>query len=77
MSRASNGAALWIGLCQTCGKRSYPSKREARRARGQVAGHDSRHLSVYRCGDWWHIGHLPRMIVRGDAARGELRGRAR
>lgn len=58
-----------------CAKRSYPSRRAAKQARGRHrggVGHDG--LRPYFCDqhDAWHLGHLPRMIVGGWRARSDL-----
>ncbi len=44
-----------------------------RRMRGQ--GTASGHLNAYRCGVFWHIGHLPASVVAGDETRDDLRRR--
>lgn len=69
----STTAPLFGGTCP-CGKLRYPSRRAAkdaaRRMRGQgVAGP---HLNPYRCGDFWHLGNLPRAVVTGDVPRADI-----
>lgn len=59
--------------CLYCGKRAYISRKEARKVARQIRSH---HLSAYRCGDQWHIGHLPKMVTNGHATRAELGGAA-
>jgi hypothetical protein len=67
-----------VGTCATCGKRCYPSKARAKKVARSLRGDRSgQHLSVYRCGDsaYWHLGHLPRDVVRGVMGRDEIRPR--
>lgn len=63
------------GECATCGKLLFLSKAAAKRAARQMPHRDGR-LNAYRCGNFWHIGHLPRAIARGLASRDDL-GRSR
>lgn len=61
MSRRTNrrtAHALHVGRCRRCGKRRYPTRRDARRA-ARLA-HPGEHLRAYRCGGYWHIGHPTR-----------------
>lgn len=51
------------GTCTTCGKTMYPSRKRAKEMAKKLFPAD--HLSPYRCGDYWHFGHLPRSVVRG------------
>jgi len=59
--------------CNTCGKRTYNSRKDARQAAKQHPGH---HMSAYPCGPGWHIGHLPAGITGGTYSRNDLRGAA-
>lgn len=57
-----------IGLCDPCGKRTYPNRRVARRARRVLYPHEH-YMSAYRCprdGSLWHLGHRPagRALIR-------------
>lgn len=56
--------------CPDCGKYRYVSRRAAKAARRRV--HRSESMSVYRCGDYWHIGHTPRAIRTGEEQRSNL-----
>lgn len=67
-----NGGA---GECTSCGKLRFLTKAAAKRAASQLPHRQGR-LNAYRCGDFWHIGHLPRAIARGLATRDDL-GRSR
>lgn len=60
------------GNCST-GKREYVSKADARLALKRMRG-TTGHLDAYLCRgcDRWHVGHLPKMVIRGDATRGDL-----
>lgn len=63
---------VFVGTCPTCGKRSFRSRKDARRA-GRAA-HPGAHLSEYRCGDDWHYGNLPDAIRQGNRDRSWLEG---
>jgi hypothetical protein len=44
----------WV-TCDDCGKRGYPERADAKRARRRTAGG---HLAAYRCSSGlWHVGH--------------------
>jgi hypothetical protein len=60
------------GRCAVCGKVNFVSRKEAKVAGKQYG--DAR-LSVYRCGDYWHLGTLPLDIRRGVKGREVLRER--
>lgn len=62
--------------CPTCGKREYVSKAAAKHAIRAMKGRVGR-LNVYRCGNYWHIGHLPADVVMGRIARTDLTPRRR
>lgn len=59
----------WI-TCPTCGKRSYLSLHEARKARRSLPNHKG--MTVYPCGGYWHTGHLPEVVRKGRLTRGEI-----
>ena len=64
---------LRTSTCPDCGKRTYLSRKDARRAMkrwGDTAGYN-----VYRCGDGWHFGHKPTALRRGLTTRERLRVR--
>lgn len=66
--------ARWIGTC-VCGKRCYDSKAEAKRAARQIRGKRGGRLDVYRCDHdrrYWHIGHPPPALSRGEIARADV-----
>lgn len=66
--------ALDCGTCPRCGKRSYTSKSRAKSAIKQLdhLGRRVGRLHPYKCGDVWHLGHLPQNVVKGDVARDRL-----
>lgn len=53
------------GLCE-CGKRRFVNRREARLIARQ---RNYRDLNAYRCGGYWHLGHLPAVVERGEVGR--------
>lgn len=54
--------------CGECGKVSYLSRAGARKAR-KAAAHRGEHMSVYRCGDYYHLGHLAPDVIAGIVGR--------
>jgi hypothetical protein len=56
-----------IGLCNTCGKRCYRTRKAAKAVSKQQ--HPSEVLSVYRCGEFFHIGHKSYAVTRGLVER--------
>lgn len=59
-----------LGTCEVCGKRCYLTKQAARRARSRRF--PGERMSVYRCGDFYHLGHLPGRVIAGDKPRSEI-----
>lgn len=62
--------------CPTCGKHRYYTKADAKHAIRAMKGRVGR-LNAYRCGDYWHVGHLPADVVTGVIARTDLKPRRR
>ena len=61
------------GFDCSCGKQGYTTRSLAKRAaRTKHPGH---HLSVYPCGAFWHLGHLPQAARYGVKGRREVYGR--
>lgn len=70
--------------CPRTGKRGYLDRADARAARartkGSRGGDKDGALSIYRCRDdeggpgcgRFHIGHLPRAVVKGEAQRADV-----
>jgi hypothetical protein len=56
------------GECPDCGKRRYTSKRSAKSAAERV----DRRMRAYRCGAYWHVGHLSKHVIRGRIGRDDL-----
>lgn len=65
---SSGGLVGYAGHCKDCGKICFTSKRAARAARRSM--HEQ--MSVYRCGPYWHLGHLPEVVRRGRLSRDVL-----
>ncbi len=66
-----HGGIPAVGRCSTCGKVCYPSRKAAKIA-GRRLNMGSEPLSAYRCGDYWHLGHLPYEVRRGVIARASM-----
>ncbi|VXB82499.1 hypothetical protein [Aeromicrobium sp. 9AM] len=60
----------YVGLCPTCGKHCYLTKQDAKAIRRRMP-HDE-HLSVYRCGQYWHLGNLPKPVISGRIDRSKI-----
>lgn len=60
--------------CPVCGKIAYLSRADARRAAKQLdaVGRREGRIRPYRCGDSWHLGHLPKRVVDGEISRDQL-----
>ena len=56
-----------VGECPHCGKKRFPSRKTAKLAARQRPWLGR--VSVYQCGDYWHIGHLGTQIRRGHVTR--------
>jgi hypothetical protein len=60
------------GLCPACGKRRYLSRRDAKTFARISSHHKHRGMTAYRCGDFWHLGHLPAGVKSGRYTRDDL-----
>ena len=56
--------------CSECGKLRYFTRKAAKAARKRTNQGES--MSVYRCGEFWHIGHTPWQIREGLQERSNL-----
>ena len=56
--------------CQGCGKRTYETRRDAKKAARDYLPAD--HISAYTAcsGVGWHAGHLPAQVLAGHVDRG-------
>lgn len=70
--KADHGAPHHIGTCPTTGKRSWGSKKAAKRE----ARRFDRTMHPYWCDHchWWHLGHLAPNIRRGQIDRATAYG---
>lgn len=59
--------------CPTCGKRRYLTRKQARQFARKL--HPGERLSPYKCGDYWHLGHLPKDITQLGIDRSVLKPR--
>lgn len=55
--------------CSTCGKVCHESRKEAKKVKRL---YPQKHLSVYQCGPWWHVGNLPASVIAGDRTRDQI-----
>jgi hypothetical protein len=66
--REQAGAHLAV-RCETCGKVRFRNRKAARARAKKLYPGD--HMSTYKCGEYWHIGHIPWAVRRGVRARDE------
>lgn len=59
-----------VGECPTCGKLRFLS-RKAARANARKA-HPDQKMQVYECGEYYHYGHSPYIVMRGVIGRDKL-----
>lgn len=57
--------------CPDCGKLCYLTRKAAKRASRRMATP----MSAYRCGDFWHNGHMPQIVKTGCLDRRNLTNR--
>ena len=57
------------GICGDCGKVRYACRKDARRIARSKGWHG---MNAYQCGDYWHLGHPPTALRRGQISRGDL-----
>lgn len=55
------------GRC-SCGKLRFLTKAAAKKATRRIKSRSGR-LHAYRCGEFWHVGHLPGGVKRGEVPR--------
>lgn len=62
---AKKHAVITYGKCEQprCRKIRFRSRRDAKSMAKKLYPGD--HLSVYQCGDWWHMGHPPQRVIAG------------
>lgn len=58
--------------CPDCGKVRYLSRSIARKVAKNLNRRRPGHLNAYRCGSFWHVGHLPSAVIAGDLSRAEI-----
>lgn len=61
-----------VGTCPTCGKQSYPSKRDAKAHSRRLREKRRGRLHPYKCGEYWHFGHMPAKVTAGKQARDQV-----
>ena len=57
-----------VGRCP-CGKIQYVSRKNAKKV-ARFANLQG--LTAYQCGDFWHLGHLPKVVSRGRVSRDKV-----
>lgn len=63
-----------VGCCEPCGKKIYLNRKAARQAAKRLHAEDP--PRPYRClyhDAWWHLGHLPGVVLDGEVSRDEYR----
>lgn len=67
-------AALSGGRCD-CGKIRFLSKTDAKRTIRRMKGRKGPRMHAYACGEFWHIGHVPKDLKTGYATRADVEAR--
>jgi hypothetical protein len=67
-SRSMDIAIGGGGSCSTCGKLRYLSRAAAKAAIRSFPGKPT-HMRAYACGNYWHLGHLPKSVKKGRVPR--------
>ena len=57
--------------CPDCGKVRYLTRAAAKRQAKRIQGREGR-VNAYLCGDFWHLGHLPKDVIQGIRTRDDL-----
>lgn len=65
-----SAAGPHIGTCPTCGKRCFTTRADARKARKKLPNHKG--MTTYKCGAYWHTGHLPKNVMLGHVTRSDI-----
>ena len=68
--RARTGFIPGGAPCPVAGKKSWPTKADAKAMAKRTPR--GRKLAAYRCGDHWHLGHLPKPVVEGRIPREQI-----
>ena len=56
-----------VGNCHECGKRCFITRKGAR---GYIRkSFPGRSFTIYRCGEYWHYGHISYEVKRGTKQR--------
>lgn len=71
--RSQSTKVISQGICplETCGKVRFLSRKDAKIAAKRLFPGD--HLNAYECDGWWHFGHKPERVIRGEGWGGETR----
>jgi hypothetical protein len=64
-----------VGVCPDCGKQRYETKRDAKAHSRRIKGRRSGRLHPYKCGGYWHFGHMPARVTAGDKTRNQIQPR--
>lgn len=64
---------IWdtAGRCGQHGKVNFTSRRAAMKTAKRWRNELGR-MSAFRCGQFWHLGHLPQKVKQGEIGRDEL-----
>jgi hypothetical protein len=52
-----------MSACPTCGKLRYTQRATAKREAKRLRLIGRKHMSVYQCGGYWHVGTTPHLVV--------------
>lgn len=60
-----------VERCPACGKLRYLSRAAAKKVAKRLPPTDGVRMGAYACGDYWHVGHVPTAVRRGETSRTE------
>lgn len=74
MATHDDAARNGYSTCSECGKRTYPTRKTARRSAKRL--YPGEHLQPYLCRSSsvtrWHVGHIAEPVVHGAVSKDEL-----
>lgn len=72
-SHTSSRPTGFVRTCETCGKRCFETRGDAKKVIRRLK--DRGRMHAYKCGTYWHIGHLPARVKAGNKSRDEIEPR--
>lgn len=70
------GGVRYVSTNCVTGKRGYSSRKLAKEAAAMLRGEKMSPYDCTQC-NYWHVGHLPRAVIRGEQSRDQITNRRR